>query len=222
MTTSMDEASDRRDQPERSSPVGEWRSPARPGSAGVGVRVRQLRRERGLIQRELADAADLSLNAVSLIERDRTSPTVATLERLANALDVPLVSLFQTREPRFSVIQTKPEERDRVAVRLGRLERLGRGLENQKMEAVEANLEPGYSGGPRPQIHAGHELIYVVEGTVSCEVGDQKYHLGPRESLLFEARIPHRYRNRGERPARAIIVSWEPDGPGGSLQSHFS
>lgn len=199
-----------------------WRSRTDIGAGGIGARIRELRRERGLIQRELAEAADLSLNAVSLIERDRTSPTVTTLERLANALDVPLVSLFQTMEPRFSVIHTRPDDRDRVAVHLGRLERLGRGLENQKMEAVEANLEPGYKGGPRPQIHAGHELIYVVDGTISCEVGDREYDLEPRQSLLFEARIPHRYRNPGDRPARAIIVSWEPDGPGGSLQSHFS
>jgi len=222
MVSSPEESVARQEGIQPSPTAGEWHPAGSHRTAGVGIRIRQLRRERGLIQRELAEAADLSLNAVSLIERDQTSPTVATLERLANALDVPLVSLFQAREPHFSVIQTKPDDRNRVAVRLGRLERLGRGLENQKMEAVEANLEAGYSGGPQPQMHAGHELIYVVDGEISCEVGDQQYHLGPRESLLFEARIPHRYRNTGNRPARAIIVSWEPDGPGGSLQAHFS
>jgi transcriptional regulator with XRE-family HTH domain len=201
-------------------PVGGQTTP-RP-RVGIGPRIRHLRRERGLIQRELAEAAELSLNAVSLIERGQTSPTVATLERIARALDVPLVSIFQVQEPRFSVIRTSPDDRDRVAVRLGRLERLGRGLEGQKMEAVEINLQPGYSGGPRPQIHAGHELVYVVAGTLSCRVGDQDHHLQARQSLLFEARIPHRYGNPGTEPARAVVVSWEPDGPGGSLQTHFS
>jgi mannose-6-phosphate isomerase-like protein (cupin superfamily) len=71
-------------------------------------------------------------------------------------------------------------------------------------------------------MHAGHELVYVVEGELQVEVGERRYELGTRESLLFEARIPHRYSNPGQQPARALIVSWEPDGPGGSLQSHFS
>ena len=189
---------------------------------GLGARIRELRKERGLIQRELAEAADLSLNAVSLIERDQTSPTVSTLERLANAMDVPLVAFFQRREPRLTVIHTAPEVRERVAVRHGQLERLGRGLENQKMEAVEANLEAGYAGGPRPQMHAGHELVYVVEGQLVIEVGERRHELEARESLMFEARIPHRYSNPASQPARALIVSWEPDGQGGSLQSHFS
>lgn len=201
-------------------PVGVEATPRQ--SVGVGARIRHLRRDRGLIQRELAEAAELSLNAVSLIERGQTSPTVATLERIARALDVPLVAIFQVQEPRFSVILTSPDDRDRVAIRLGRLERLGRGLKGQKMEAVEVNLQPGYSGGPRPQIHAGHELVYVVNGTISCRVGDQDYQLQARQSLLFEARIPHRYGNPGTEPARAVVVSWEPDGPGGSLQTHFS
>ena len=52
----------------------------------VGSRLRDLRKERQLSQRELADLAGLSPNAISLIERDEQSPSVATLQRLAAAL----------------------------------------------------------------------------------------------------------------------------------------
>jgi transcriptional regulator with XRE-family HTH domain len=190
--------------------------------SGIGGRIRALRLERGLLQRELAEAAGLSLNAVSLIERDQTSPTVATLDRLAGALDVPLVALFQQQVAHPSVIATRPLERDRIALHQGLVERLGRGLDGQKMEAVEITLDPGYEGSPRRQVHSGHELVYVTEGRIWCEVGEQRWELQERESLLFEARIPHRYANAGDVGARAVVVSWEPDGPGGSLQSHFS
>lgn len=189
---------------------------------GVGPRLRALRQERRLLQRELADAAGLSLNAVSLIERDQTSPTVATLERLAQALDVPVVALFSEPAQLTTVILTRPEERERVAIHHGIIERLGKGLEGQKMEAVEITFEPGYEGSQRRQVHSGHELVYVTEGSIWCEVGDRRWELGPRESLFFEARIPHRYGNQDGTRARALVVSWEPDGPGGSLQSHFS
>ncbi len=189
---------------------------------GVGHRLRTLRQERQLLQRELAEAAGLSLNAVSLIERDQTSPTVATLERLAQALDVPVVALFSEPAPMTTVILTRPEDRERVAIHQGIIERLGKGLEGQKMEAVEITFEPGYEGSQRRQVHSGHELVYVTEGSIWCEVGDRRWELGPRESLFFEARIPHRYGNQDGTRARALVVSWEPDGPGGSLQSHFS
>ena len=79
---------------------------------GVGQRLRALRQERNLLQRELAEAAGLSLNAVSLIERDQTSPTVATLERLAQALDVPVVALFSEPAPVTTVILTRPTDEE--------------------------------------------------------------------------------------------------------------
>jgi transcriptional regulator with XRE-family HTH domain len=61
----------------------------------IGTRLRQLRRERNLSQKELAAQCGLSLNCISLIERDEISPNVATLQRLASALDVKMHCFFE-------------------------------------------------------------------------------------------------------------------------------
>jgi transcriptional regulator with XRE-family HTH domain len=60
-----------------------------------GVRLRTLRQQAGLTQEQLAEAAEVSINFVSLVERGLKSPTLATMERFANALKVPLLELFR-------------------------------------------------------------------------------------------------------------------------------
>ena len=60
-----------------------------------GAQLRALRLQAGLTQEQLAESADVSVNFVSLVERGLKSPTLATMERLAIALKVPLVDLFR-------------------------------------------------------------------------------------------------------------------------------
>jgi len=79
----------------------------------VGRRLRDLRQRRGLTQRALAQACDLSANAIGLIERGETSPSVSTLHRLALALEVPIAELFV--EPgEQTVVLTKGSQRSRA------------------------------------------------------------------------------------------------------------
>jgi transcriptional regulator with XRE-family HTH domain len=66
----------------------------------VGSRLRQLRQERGKSMRALARASGLSTNALSMIERSRTSPSVSTLYKIADALEVPITAFFRLEPPR--------------------------------------------------------------------------------------------------------------------------
>ena len=65
----------------------------------VGNKLRTVREERGLSQRELAQRAGVSTNAISLIERDENSPSVSTLQNLAGALNVKMSYFFDDYEP---------------------------------------------------------------------------------------------------------------------------
>jgi len=64
----------------------------------VGSQVRALRMERGLSMRGLAELCELSPNAISLIERGATSPSVSTLHRLATALRIPITAFFEGQD----------------------------------------------------------------------------------------------------------------------------
>ena len=76
----------------------------------VGNKLRVIREERGLSQRELAQRAGISTNAISLIERDENSPSVSTLQNLAGALNIRMSYFFDDHEP-TQVLHVKADSR---------------------------------------------------------------------------------------------------------------
>ncbi len=64
----------------------------------VGAKLLQLRKEQGKSLRELSKLSGISANAISLIERDKISPTIATLTKLIIALNTNLTFLFDEKE----------------------------------------------------------------------------------------------------------------------------
>jgi transcriptional regulator with XRE-family HTH domain len=62
--------------------------------ARFGKRLRQLRREKDLTQEQLAEAANISVESISNLERGIHAPSFDTLERLAKALGIPVKNLF--------------------------------------------------------------------------------------------------------------------------------
>lgn len=175
-----------------------------PAPPAVGARLRELRETRGLSLRALSERCSLSINAISLIERGKSSPTVSSLHALAAALGVPIVDLFQAAEARRVVAVT----RDR---RLGhdehgvRMESLGSGLRDQQLEPFLFTLAPG-AGGERPVRHPGQEFAHCLEGQVEYTVNGEGYVLTAGDSLLLESTLPHAFRNASARRARLLVV----------------
>jgi transcriptional regulator with XRE-family HTH domain len=172
----------------------------------IGLRVRNLRQRRGLSLRTLADLCDLSPNTISLIERGTSSPSVATLQSLATALGVPVVSFFEEREDPPHIIVTRAGERTRSGNAGVLLEGLGNGLENQTIEPYLVTLNPG-AGARKPMMaHTGHELVHCLCGELIYEVANQQYRLREGDSLLFEARLSHSWFNPGQEPVKFLLV----------------
>ena len=76
-------------------------------SVDVGTRLRQLREERNMSMRSLATASSLSANALSMIERGKTSPSVSTLYKLADAMGVPITTFFGEPTTKQQVIYVR-------------------------------------------------------------------------------------------------------------------
>ncbi len=177
-----------------------------PELPNVGGLIRALRQQRGISLRDLADACGLSRTAISLIERGASSPTVASLHRLATALNVPISFFFQAQEEQHEVIVTRAHERRHVGTTGLRLESLGSGLKDQTIEPFVVTLEPGRDSGAGPIVHSGQELVYCLEGEVEYRVAGQSYLLTAGDALLFEARLDHGWRNPTDRPAVFLLV----------------
>jgi transcriptional regulator with XRE-family HTH domain len=172
----------------------------------VGGRLRQLRTERDKSMRSLARASGLSTNALSMIERGRTSPSVSTLYKLADALDVPITAFFRLEPPKQDIVFRPAGERKSVSIPNGQWMGLGGEAFTGRMEPFMLTLEPGASSGPYGMLHSGSEFVLCLDGQIEYDVEGQKYSLQQGDSLIFAAQHRHRWKNSGKDTARAVIV----------------
>lgn len=175
-------------------------------SVDVGQRLRALREERGVSMRSLARRSGLSANALSMIERNLTSPSVSTLNKLAAAMEVPITAFFRQEPDRSNVVFRKASERTRVPFLRGIWEGLGGEYFTGRVEAFLLTLENGGSSGPSGMLHTGHEFVFCLRGTLDYDIEGQHYLLEAGDSLIFAAQLNHRWRNPGPTVVNAIIL----------------
>jgi transcriptional regulator with XRE-family HTH domain len=176
------------------------------GSPDVGSRIRELREQRGLSLRALAEMCDVSPNTVSLIERSLSSPCVDTLQRLANGLGVPIAALFETEESPARLVLTQSTDRMRSRCPGMTIEHLASGLADHAFASFVITMDPGASTNITPIEHSGAEWVYCLEGLVEYEVEGREYPLTPGDNLLFDASLPHRWRNPGPEQAHMLLI----------------
>jgi transcriptional regulator with XRE-family HTH domain len=187
----------------------------------LGSKLRAAREERGLSQRELAHLAGLSTNAISLIERDENSPSVSTLQSLATALNIKMSYFFDDNEP-TTVLHVKAEQRPAIVSKGIRIEGLGGKLVRQEMDPFLVTLEPHAESGLRQVVHTGHELVYCLSGKVEYLIDGTIHHLESGDFLLFEAHLPHIWRNTTEDQAVILLVLQASGLAGEPVERHFS
>ena len=175
-------------------------------SIDVGSRLRILREERGVSMRALGRRSGLSANALSMIERGLTSPSVSTLHKLANALEVPITAFFRQEPARSKIVFRKASERVRAPFMRGLWEGLGGEAFIGRVEPFMLTLESGGSSGAHGMLHTGHEFVFCLRGQLEYEVDNQRYLLESGDSLIFAAHLNHRWRNPGKTVTNAIIV----------------
>jgi len=187
----------------------------------LGYKLRAAREERGLSQRELAQLSSLSTNAISLIERDENSPSVSTLQSLATALNIKMSYFFDDHEP-STVLHVKGDQRPAIISKGIRIEGLGGKLIRQEMDPFLVTLEPHSESGLRQVVHTGHELVYCLSGKVEYFIDGTVHHLETGDFLLFEAHLPHLWRNTTEDQAVILLVLQASGQAGEPVQRHFS
>lgn len=190
-------------------------------NVSLGARLRALRQERGLPQRVLAERAGVSPNAISLIERDETSPSVATLQRLAAALDVKMSYFFESATV-ARVLHVHAAQRPAIRGAGLTIEGLGARLAGQQLEPFLVTLAAQADVGAGQVMHAGHEFVYCLTGHVEYEIDGARYRLAPGDFLLFEADLPHRWGNPGDDEAQLLLVLQASTGVQEPARRHFA
>ncbi len=187
----------------------------------VGRRLHELRNAQGLSIRSLAEMSGLNFNTLSLIENEKSSPSVSTLQQLARALRVPITAFFDTVPERRDLVYQKAGQRPMADFPHGSLEDLGHGLTLGQGVPLLITLEPGAGSGPDPIIHTGQEFVYCLEGCLTYTVAGREYILDTGDSLIFQAPLSHRWENTGDCLSRSIFILCPSDENDPSAGRHF-
>ncbi|MBF9059453.1 cupin domain-containing protein [Rhodobacterales bacterium HKCCSP123] len=179
----------------------------------IGGRLRAVREARKLSQRELAQRAGMTGGAISQIEQNRSSPSVASLKSLLDAIDMPLSEFFSEIEvdgpPKYFFSAGEFTELSPQDVGLGQGVKVSlRQLGNAARHALQVLYEtypPGADTGAEMLRHEAEEAGIVIRGIIEVTVGDQIRVLNPGDGYLFDSRIPHRFRNIGSEDC--VVVS---------------
>jgi len=191
------------------------------GAIDVGLNLRALRTARGLSLRSLADQSGLNINTLSLIENGKTSPSVGTLQQLATTLQVPIKTFFEDQHPEENIAYQKAGRRPQAWFCHAVLEDLSAGLTLHGEQPFLITLEPWAGSGQVDITHTGLEFVYCLEGQLIYTIAEQDYRLGPGDSLLFEARLPHCWQNAGDTPVRSLLVMCPADESDQPIKRHF-
>lgn len=172
----------------------------------LGQKVRMLRKQRHLSTRALADAAGVTSGFVSQLENGHAMPSVATLLRMAEALEVRVGDLFDTPAARRQIIR-RAERRRFDYPQLGVSDELISADPNEHLEVLMGYIDPGGGSGAELYTHgADTEFVLVLAGEIILLLGDERHHLETGDAVTFGGDIPHGYVNEGREVAQLLWV----------------
>lgn len=190
-------------------------------AARVGQCLRSLRQKQRLSIRALAARSGLAVNTLSMIENEKTSPSVSTLQVLARALDVPITAFFEQQRPEKRMVTTRRAQRPVVSMGATRLEHLGKELAGSAVQPFVVTLEPGAGSGQSLIVHTGHEFVYCLSGQVRYTIEGETILLEPGDSIVFASHLPHCWQNTGTAPAQIVLVLVPGDARETPVERHF-
>jgi len=168
---------------------------------GIGERLREARRKRGLTLEELSERCGLSAGFLSQVERGRSTLSIVSLSAICHALDLPIASLFSASGP---LDQKPPRVRradDQLHIRIGGSPISYRYLTGQLPaspieELLIAEFPPGCE--EVDSVHEGEEFGYVLEGRIVLSVEDEEEALSPGDSYRIGRGERHGYKTEQE------------------------
>ncbi|HLL33913.1 MAG TPA: XRE family transcriptional regulator [Streptomyces sp.] len=166
--------------------------------AGVGPRLRRIRKEREVTLAALSETTGISVSTLSRLESGQRKPSLELLLPIAQAHHVPLDELVGAPAVGDPRVRAKPLTRDGRT--LWPLTRQPGGLQAYKI------IEPRRNREPEPRTHEGYEWLYVLSGRLRLVLGDHDVVLTAGEAAEFDTRVPHWFGSAGEGPVEFLSL----------------
>lgn len=174
-------------------------------AAGIGTKLRTARLRKGDTLQGVADACGLTKGFLSSIERDKASPSVASLIRICEYLLIPVGSLFESRLP----MVVRADRRSPIDYGGDGIVYALMNAQNARfLRAIYGELEPGGSSGIETHTYAAkEEFIFLLSGSLTVRVDTDEYHLNAGDCITFDPNLAHGWHNSSStEKARAICI----------------
>ena len=178
----------------------------------IGQRVRTVRRQRGLTLEALGKETNLSAAFLSRIERGEAATSIASLIVIATSLDIPLRDFFEDTSD-ANVAKSYTVSRRATRTKQAPLEANGYTFHWLSGELADPELSafslefPAKSNEDIALLtHEGEEILYILEGQIEFQIGDDRFVLEAGDCVHFHGDKPHMGRNIGRTPARMLMV----------------
>ena len=157
----------------------------------IGGKIKELRVMTGLTQEELADRSELSKGFISQVERNLTSPSIATLTDILQCLGTNLQEFFSEAPAEEQVVFKASDYFEKVDAELkNKIEWIIPNAQKNTIEPIYLTLQAGGSTCPDTP-HEGEEFGYVLQGAVSIHLGNKTYKAKKGESFYYTADKTH-------------------------------
>jgi len=171
----------------------------------IGGKIKELREKKSLTMKQLSDLVPCTPSLISQIERGKADPSIATLKKIASALNSNIVDFFSFSPIQDDVI-TRSEHRTVLQLPRwdARIQCLTRNPSRKKMQAFYTLIKPG-GGSHGLYSHEGEEFGIVLKGEMELLLGEETHVVREDDSFYFSSTVPHDWNNRGKED---VVVIW--------------
>ncbi len=173
----------------------------------IGKKLKELRLQNDLTLDDLASRSELTKGFLSQVERNLTTPSIATLDDILEALGSNLSDFFREEEEKQVVFSTQDffvdEQEDY------QIEWVIPNAQKNEMEPILLTLYPKKKSHVL-SAYQGEEFGYVLKGTVTIVQGNKKYKVKAKETFYLDGRKSHYLYNHGNSEAKVLWITTPP------------
>lgn len=170
----------------------------------IGPKLRATRRDQGLTIAQVADASGVTKGFLSRVERDATSPSVATLRSICDVLSLSIGALFEL--PEYEVVSLADAPLINMGG-IGVMDRLVSSRSEHRVQILRSTIQVGASGGADLYtVNCDVELVHVISGALTVRLGSARHSLNAGDTMSLPGREPHTWDNESEGVTEVVWI----------------
>lgn len=171
----------------------------------IGYRLKAVRKNADLSQRELAKRSGVTNGFISQVEKNQVSPSIGSLKKLLDGIPMSLADFFADPEEDTPQIVYRADEQPEIGSANVNYRLIGHSFPGRTIGMMRETMAPGADTGPEPISHAGQECGIVLQGRLQLTVGEQVFELEKGDGYYFDSQKPHRFVSMGAE--ELVIIS---------------